>query len=51
MLATKHGMVEEEHNLSDLSKTKVVSAYEDEHYLFIITEKKNSLCKEVYVEE
>lgn len=50
MLASKHGMVED-NTLSDVSKTKIISAYEDEHYLFIITEKKNSLCKEDYVEE
>lgn len=43
MLASNDGVVEE--------KSKVVSAYEDDHYLFIITEKSNSLCKEDYVEE
>lgn len=33
------------------NETKVVSAYEDEHYLFLITHKDKSLSKESYVEE
>lgn len=35
----------------DNNQSKVVSAYEDEHYLFLITDKDKSLSKEPYVDE